>query len=241
LITSLIVLVTLAGAPGATDFDAFFEEFSAKRDEIQTLEARFQQKNVTPEETRATGGSIIYANPRRIVFRYLEPERGATYVVDEYRAYEYIPEIEQVEIHNIRDNPQAEIFFLGFEDNAEQLQQAYNLELFDPAGTAESVPEAARGLAIRPKPKNDEPLPFKEVRLYLREKDYLPVRIHVINDEESQTFIDISAFTINQPLPPEKAQIQLPEGVKVIEDGRLVETVGAGGKNLPGPVGAKPE
>ena len=229
------------GAASDNAFDAFFKDFSAKRDAIRTLEARFKQENKTPEETRVTEGSVVYVKPRRIVFRYEKPEVGATYVIDGYRAYEYIPEIQQVEIHDIGDNPQAEIFFLGFENNADALREAYNLELFDPQGTAEAAPGATKGLAIRPKPQEDQPVPFKEVRLYLREKDYLPVRIHVINDEESQTLIDIAGFKINEPLDPARAQVEVPAGAKIIENDRLVETVEGGGRRIPAPARAKPE
>ena len=238
---AILIFAAFVGAAENDTFDAFFKDFSAKRDDIQTLEARFKQENKTPEETRVTEGSVVYINPRRIVFRYEKPEVGATYVIDGYRAYEYIPEIEQVEIRDIGDNPQAEIFFLGFEDNADALREAYNLELFDPQGTAESAPGATKGLAIRPKPQEDQPVPFKEVRLYLREQDYLPVRILVINDEDSKTLIDISDFRINQPLEPSRAQVELPVGTKIIENDRLVETVEIEGRRVPAPAGAKPE
>ncbi len=232
---TILILASSLGAADSDAFNAFFKEFSAKRDSIQTLEATFKQENKTPEETRLTEGSVVYVKPRRVVFRYEKPEVGATYVIDGHRAYEYIPEIEQVEIRDIGDNPQAEIFFLGFEDNADALREAYNLELFDPEGTAEAVPGATKGLAIRPKPQEDQPVPFKEVRLYLREQDYLPVRIHVINDEDSQTVIDISGFRINQPLEPSRAQVSLPVGTKIIENDRLVETVEREGMRLPSP------
>jgi outer membrane lipoprotein-sorting protein len=238
---TILILAAFVGAAENEAFDAFFKDFSAKRDAIATLEARFKQENKTPEETRVTEGSVVYVNPRRIVFRYEKPEVGATYVIDAYRAYEYIPEIEQVEIRDIGDNPQAEIFFLGFEDNADALREAYNLELFDPQGTAESTPGASKGLAIRPKPQEDQPAPFKEVRLYLRDTDYLPVRIHVINDEDSETLIDISDFKINQPLDPSRAQVEVPAGTKIIENDRLVETVELEGRRLPAPAGVKPE
>ena len=238
---TILILAAFIAAPENDAFDTFFKDFSAKRDDIQTLEARFKQENKTPEETRATGGSVVYVKPRRIVFRYEKPEVGATYVIDGYRAYEYIPEIEQVEIRDIGDNPQAEIFFLGFENNADALREAYNLELFDPQGTAESAPGATKGLAIRPKPQEDQPVPFKEVRLYLREIDYLPVRIHVINDEDSEALIDISDFRINEPLDPSRAQVGVPVGTKIVENDRLVETVDIEGRRLPGPVGVKPE
>lgn len=238
---TIFILATFIGAAENDAFEAFFKDFSAKRDFIQTLEARFEQVNKTPEETRATGGSVVYVKPRRIVFRYEKREVGATYVIDGYRAYEYIPEIEQVEIRDIGDNPQAEIFFLGFENNADALREAYNLELFDPQGTAESAPGATKGLAIRPKPQEDRPVPFKEVRLYLREIDYLPVRIHVINDEDSEALIDISDFRINEPLDPSRAQVEVPVGTKIVENDRLVETVDIEGRRLPGPVGVKPE
>jgi outer membrane lipoprotein-sorting protein len=215
---------TIATAPS---FDAFFADFAKKRDAIRYMEARFTQKNISPEDTVDSAGSVVYVKPRRILFRYDKPDSGATYLVYDQKAYEYEPDVKQLQIYNLEDNPQTEIFFLGFDDNTAALRDAYDVDVFQSDGKG-----GAYGIAIRPK-KKEGSANFKEVRLYLRDADDLPYRIHIENEDESEVNINISDFAVNGKLDPAKARIALPEGTKIIDNDQLVETVGPEGKSVP--------
>ena len=239
--TGLLLLAALAAADAPDALEAFFAEFAAKRECIQVLEARFTQDDVLPEETLRSTGTVVYVKggsepgARRIVFRYEEPDEGATYLIDGRRLFEYQP-IKQLEIYDLGDNPQAEIFFLGFDDNTEALRKTYNVTLF----AVEDEKMGAHGVSIEPKPTpagaDAEPPPFREVRLFLREGDYLPVEIHIVNDEDAQEYIRISDVRVNHEIDPEKTQIALLEGTKIFEDDEYKETVGSGGKRVPAPI-----
>jgi len=231
MIGMILALVAAAVGEASPEFDAFFADFAEKRDRVNVLEARFSQMNVTPEETIHSQGAIVYVKPRRIVFRYDEPEPGMTYLIDGVKAYEYEPDIRQLQGYDLEDNRETEIFFLGFDNNAEGLRKAYDVALFEP----ENKEQGARGILLRPKKREKDGGFFEEVSLYLRDQDYFPYRIHVVNDAESSVVIEISDFTFNGPLDPAKTQIALPEGTRIIVNDELVEKVGPGGTSVPEP------
>jgi len=221
---ALITVAVLGADPAA--FDAFFPEFAQKRDGITGLAAQFIQTIGVPEERYTTGGTLVYTHPRRILFHTDDPDR--TTMIEGRRGYEYEPEIKQLVIFDIEDNPRASIFFLGFDNDTASLRASYDVSLF----TSSDDTRGSRGILIKPKADDDKPY-FIEVRLHLRDQDYLPYRIHIVNDEESQTTIDIKDFTVNVPPDPGKIQINAAEGTKVIENDEVLEIVGPGGKRFP--------
>ncbi len=228
MIASWILLgATLLGAADtAGDFEAFFKEFTAQRAAVKVLDATFTQTTVVPEETITTQGTLNFAQPRRFVIRTEDPKRET--LLDHRRGYEYEADLQQVLIFDMDDNPEASIFFLGFDDDTAALREAYDVKLFDTPGEA----QGPRGLVIRPKATDENPL-FMEVSLYLREGDLLPYRIRIENDEESTVTLEISNFKVNAQEPFVAPDIQVPEGTKIIENDQVIETVGPGGKRLP--------
>ena len=223
----LILAVMSAVAQGPADFDAFFEEFAKKRDGMRVLQARFVQETVVPEETLKNEGAIVYVKPKRLVFRYDAPE--PTYIIDGQEVYEYAPDLEQLQIYDLEDNPQTEAFFLGFDDDTNRLRKAYDIEVLDPQGE----PEAAKAVVLRPKPAENGETYFEKVTLFLRGSDYVPYRIEIVNDAESRVTIRVKDIVINGPLAPGQAQVKLPKGTAIIRDERLVETVAQESKLLP--------
>jgi len=231
MIAALILVAALcaADAPEAPDaaFDQFFAEFKAKRDGIESLEAKFTQKTIVPDETLATDGSIFYAKPRRILLRTEDPDRST--MVDGRLILEYEPEIRQLVIYDLGENPRADVFFLGFDDDTESLRRNYDVHLF----TTPDETAGGRGILLRPKDPDGEGYDFIEARLYLRDADFLPHRIHIQNDEDSEVIINVRDYRINIAPDPARAQIFAPEGTKVIKDDRVLKTVGPDGERYP--------
>lgn len=228
MITSLVLMgaALLGAAEPAGDFEAFFKEFTAQRAAVKVLDATFTQTTVVPEETLTTKGTLHFAQPRRFVIRTEDPKRET--LLDHRRGYEYEAELQQVLVFDMDDNPEASIFFLGFDDDTAALREAYDVKLFDTPGES----QGPRGLLIRPKADDTEPL-FKEVSLYLRAKDLLPYRIRIENDEESSVTLDIDNLQVNAQESPVAPDIVVPEGTKIVEHDQVIETVGPGGKHLP--------
>lgn len=208
--------------------DAFFAEFARKRDGIRVLEARFVQDDIVPEEAVRSLGTLVFARPQRIVFRYEGDDEGCVAAVDGRKTYDYLAEFEQIEIRTLHESPLLKLFFLAFDNDTDALRKAYDVSVFEVTPGPE-VGAATRKLVVRPwKVQGEEP-PFRELRLFLRSEDYLPIRIDIVNDEESRVSIGVSGFVKNAEETLAKTRIKLPEGTKVIEDdvARVVGPEGA--------------
>lgn len=216
----------LLATPDTPDFDAFFKEFAEKRAHVKVLEAEFTQTTILPEETLRTTGVIRFAQPRRFVIRTEEPRRET--LLENRRGYEHEADLEQVLIFDIENSAEASIFFLGFDNDTAALREAYQVELFKVLDND----DGPHGLLIKPKPGDDAGL-FQEVSLYLRAEDMLPYRIHIVNDAESTVILDMTEVKVNHQEVPVAPDIFVPEGTKIVQNDRVVETVGPGGKRLP--------
>lgn len=208
----------IASVAQGNEFDEFFKGFKEKRDGIGSLIAHFTQRTVLPDEVITTEGTLYYSRPRRILFKTDEPDRAT--LVDGRRGYEYDAEIRQLTIFDIEDHPRADIFFLGFDDDTEALQRAYQVQLMITHDA-----KGMHGIKIEPKPDSDDEVYFMAVNLYLRDEDYLPYRIHIVNDAESEVFIDIDDIKPQPETDLKSARVLVPAGVKIIENDTVVATV----------------
>lgn len=222
----VMAAVALLAQPDSVD--AFYKEFALRRADINTLRANYTERTVTPEEVFESEGTLVYAKPRRIVRRMAPPE-NTTLIVDDRRVYQYEPEIKQLVIYRLDDDPRANLLFLGFDSDMESLREAYQVSLF----SVEEQASGKKGILIQPK-EGDTEAWFKEVNLYLDDKDYLPYRIRMVNEDNSQVIIEVRDLKKNPELDPSESQAMIAEGTKVIEDDRVLETVAAGGKVVPG-------
>ena len=207
--------------------DDFFAEFAKRRAGIATLRANYTEQTITPEERFENEGTLTYAKPRRIVRRTAPPD-NVVILIDDTRCYQYEPEIKQLVIYELNNDPRASLLFLGFDSDIAALRDAYDVSLF----TVEEEASGKRGILIKPKPDDKEAW-FKEVNLYLDEQDYLPFRIRMVNEDSSQLIIEVKDIQKNPKLGPADTQAAIAEGTKVIQDDQVLETVGTGGKLVP--------
>ena len=222
-IAFLISLLGSAAALSATvDTETFFADFASKRDKIRVLQATFKQETVTPDETLNSEGTLFYARPKRLIFRYSDPVLA--YVIDGLRAYEYDDELKQLQIFDLDDRPETEAFFLGFDNDAGRLEEAYVVEVEQGKG---------ENWLVTLTPRNKKEKFFERVRLTLRPEDLLPTEIHIVNDQESEVWIRVMNYEINGAVEAGGAQVLVPEGTLVVENDRYVETIGPGGRRFP--------
>lgn len=222
-----VVLIAQAQTPDPS-FQDFFEQFKAKRDQVISLRAAFEQKTVTPDEITESRGIISYAKPKRLLFRY--QDESLVYAMDGTRIYEYDGEIEQLQIFEIEERPETALMFLGFENNAKELEEGYAIRIYSPPN------ENTTAVELSPKDPEGDDAYFKKVTLYLRPQDYLPIEIHIENEEESHVYMTLENIQVNVTLEANDTQIFLPEGTDILKDDDYVERVGVGGKRLPPPL-----
>ncbi|MCC6796507.1 MAG: outer membrane lipoprotein carrier protein LolA [Candidatus Hydrogenedentes bacterium] len=230
MIASAVVLALSAFA-AEQPVEDFFAEFVAKREHIQTLTAKFRQDNITPDETRSSGGEIVFVKPKQLRIEYMDPK--IVYAVDGSRVYNYEADLEQVQVYDVEDSPQLDAFFIGFDNDPKRLRDAYDVSLLEaPQGSC-----GQRVLKLVPKKlaSEDEALsqPYKEIRLLLRKDDLLPCKIEAISDEQTSFVMEISDYLINAAGINPSIRFHVPEGTKIIVNETDVSRVNAGGKELP--------
>jgi outer membrane lipoprotein-sorting protein len=230
----LWILPFLAAAgDGSTNgtLEAFLDDFSERRAAVENVQAIFIQEEISPDDAVRSEGTLVFVQPRRILFRYADPE--IAYLVDGLRVYEYDAEFEQVQAFDLENDPEADALFLGFGGNPDRLREAYDLSLVP------ALPESCgvQVLTLRPKLDMDDDdgmaSLFEEARITLGGDDLLPCRIEIINSAESRIEITIVEYRVNKPIESGSDRLELPEGTRIIEDDALTETVGSEGAVLP--------
>lgn len=212
------------------DVQEVFRLFSEGRDEVKSMQARFTQMTMTPDDESVSEGSIVYVNPKRIIFRYDEPP--IAYMIDLSDAYEYDEELEQILVYDIEDRPEAEAFFLGLESDTTKVQEAYDMRLLP----AENPERDAFALELVPIPIEEEEPVFEKVTLQLRKGDYLPTRIFIVNDEDSTVLFKLDQFILNAALPRDRSHLFVPENTDVVINDVAMDPAGAAGRFFPDPL-----
>lgn len=227
-----LLAVTAAILAAPPDADTLFERMREARGDIEVIEAAFTETSTLPDEVLVTSGTLLYARPRRIIYRTNDPAR--TTLVEQDFGYEYEPDLKQLMMYDLSEHPQVDAFFLGFHDDLDSLRAAYEVETFEPGDES----AGAAGVQLTPKPENAGDAFFVEARVFLRAQDLLPCRIRIQNESDTFTTIDIDqdSMVINGNPPPENTQIFLPEGTDIIRNGELWRTVDEGGEHLPDPI-----
>ncbi len=214
-------------AESLPDFEEFVEEFREKRADIMTLQARFRQHNFTTADRFTNEGELLYIRPRRLLFRYSDPP--VTYAVDDLMVYEHDADLAQVQQMRLEDHPETEALFLGFESDLTRLREAYAVSLFTP----DEDECGSVGLRLEPEVDAEEARGFfEEAWLYLRDEDYIPCRIHLINPDGSQVLIEIPDPEVNVKLTPRETSVWVPRGTRIVPEQGPVETAGAEGRWL---------
>jgi outer membrane lipoprotein-sorting protein len=206
-----------------------FQSFLDQRDAVKTLTARFHQETIAPDELIESEGSLVYINPKRILFRYDKPL--ITYMIDAERNYEYDEENEQLVVYDLDGGPEAEAFFLGFENNRAKVLEAYSIS----SEASDNPKEFLPTVVLTPKTDDPEELFFERVYMKIKLNNSMPSQIIIINDEENKVIFYLDEYEINTPLQDDRKQLHIAEGTEIIINDEYVGQADVGGKTYPEP------
>lgn len=223
---AVLALVAQVQEP-SPEAEAFLSAYSAERDGLETLQARFVQWTYTPDEDIKSEGTVTYVRPKRIIFRYDDPP--LSYMIDGTHAYEYDEELEQILVYDIEGQPEAEAFFMGMESDIGEIRKAYQIHVLPP----DDAIDGAHAVRLTPHPNDDlEPL-FEHVTLQLRKQDYLPTQILIRNDEDSRVEYTLTGFEKNGELAEDTSQILVKEGSDIVINDVALDRAGPEGHYFP--------
>lgn len=210
------------------ELNDFFKKYTEAREKIDVLVAEFTQKSIYPDETYISTGKLIFVKPRRLVFYTEDPQKYT--LIENKKIYEYEPDIKQITIYDLEEQIDTELFFLAFAQDLNELRKKYHvipIQLSDERGK--------NGVSIKPFKENEEDAQFEEIVLYLRDENFLPYRLRIVNKDDVQTIVDFENMEINGKISLEDTQIYLPPGTNVIENDVQKEIVSGDGKRIPEP------
>jgi len=229
--TSLLLAAAALMPAAVPDEAEFFARFKEAREGIEVLQAEYTEKNITPDETFLAEGTLLYANPRRILRTTHYPYHAAV-LIDGTTSYQYEPEVRQLVIHELDNSPEADILFFGFDSDVDRLREHYDISLF----VLEDHPLGELGLELQPKEGTEAEGLFARALLYLRDDNLLPHRVQLVFDAESQLVVEMSDYTVNAAIEPAESQIEVAEGTAIIRNDEIVREVSGGPELLPAPI-----
>ena len=228
MITLFILLGTLFPTATTLTYEEFTTQFEEKRKDIQVVEARYRQSDMYPGEVMQTTKNLLYIRPRRLVLW----DEESTQLIDNKRFYEYEPLVRQLEITDFDENPLADIIFAAFDESVDHLADTYDLAIF----TVLEYDEGSHGLRIRPLPDTSAAEYFQEATIYLRDEDFLPYRILIEHDADTQRLFEIYDYRVNHEYDPEDTRIVVAPGTRIILNNQPIDTVGDVEQRIPDPI-----
>ncbi len=175
---------------------------------IETLEAEFVQRKesallIEPEEAL---GRFYFAAPDRVRWEYTTPN-PISMVIDGERMTTWYRDLEQAERIDIGRQSQRVLEYLGAGSSLVTL-----LEYFDVALHLPTDPREPLQLELSPR--------FERVarrlagmNLWVDPELYLPVRLTYVEADGDTTDYRFSAFRLDQGIPDERFELDLPESV----------------------------
>ncbi len=202
-------------APGLTllqRFDALLARVQYEQKRLRTLQADFIQEKASeflaaPESSR---GTVSFASPDRVRWEYLSPKPVSLVIHDDVMLtwYRDLGRAERVRIGRLS----SQVFqYLNANSSLDSLLRYFRANVSFPKDLSEPfkvelIPRFAR-VARR----------LASMTLWIDRKLFLPVRVRYVEPNGDVTEYQLQHLRINEPIPPERFELQLPPGVVVRE------------------------
>ncbi len=175
---------------------------------IRTLEADFVQRkeSVLLLEPERAVGSFYYASPDRVRWEYASPN-PISMVIDGERMTTWYRDLGQAEQIDIGRQSQRVLEYLGAGSSLSTLLEYFDVALHMPGDTA-----APYELELAPRFERVARR-LSSMSLWVDAESYLPVRLHYVEPDGDTTDYRFSDFRVNQGIPAERFELELPESV----------------------------
>ena len=185
---------------------------SARR---QTMQADFVQtkESLLLQETLESRGVFSYRSPDMARWEYVEPD-PVSLVIRGEEMIAWYPDLERAERYQVGRQSQRVVEYLGASTSIIALQDYFDVYLHVPQDI-----EAPYKLRLEPRYKRIEKR-IKLLEIWVEPEGYLPVRLRYVEADDDVTDYHFRNFRINEEIPPERFEIELPAGIE-IEDRQL--------------------
>ena len=218
----LAVAVAVAAAPPAppdprapglspsSRLQALSERIRAEHQRLRTLEAEFTQHKESEMllEAETARGVFSYAAPDRVRWEYVSPI-PITVVIRGDEMTTWYHDLEQAERLEIGRYSQQVLRYMGAGTSLETLLQHFDVTLALPEDRA-----APYRLELAPRYERVAKR-LAGMTVWIDPELFLPVRIRYLEPGGDLTEYRFEDYRVNEPIPPDRFRLELPEGVVV--------------------------
>ncbi|MFQ5957222.1 MAG: outer membrane lipoprotein carrier protein LolA, partial [Candidatus Brocadiales bacterium] len=193
-------------AKEALDLEAVLDEMDAANLGLKTMmaEVTYTRTIFLLDEEEVSEGTLRYKKPRKLRLEF-EPPNEEVDVSDGDFFWVYKPKERQVEKYKLAEGETTELNFFefGYEGSVGKAKENYFIEIIsaDDAGESEGKNEGIYILKLIPKPSATQMPQYNEIRLWVDDSIWLPVRMELYESEgEVINRIELWEIKINESL-----------------------------------------
>ncbi|MFQ5862132.1 MAG: outer membrane lipoprotein carrier protein LolA [Candidatus Brocadiales bacterium] len=205
------------------DLETVLDEVDAASLKFETIQAQitYTRTIFLLDEEEVAEGTLRYKKPKKLQLKF-NPPRDEVDISDGKFFWVYKPKERQVEKYQLAEGDTTELSFFefGYEGSVEKAKENYFIEMIPDAEAEESEGknEGIYILKLIPKPSVTQTPQYNEIRLWIDDSIWLPVRMELYESEgEVINRIELWEIEINVSLDDDIFQFDVPEGVEVIE------------------------
>lgn len=210
-------LATSREVSAPKNLDEVLAEIDKANTAFRTLKAdiTFTRTITLLESTETSQGEMSYKKPRKLYLKFYPP-RNEINIVDGKYVWVYHPAEKQAEKYEMDKGKQSSqglsFFEFGYGESVESAKKNYKITLLE---TKEEGKERFYILDLRPK---DPISQYSDIRLWVEEGFWLPVRIELYESEgEVVNVIELKNIKLNKSMSDKLFIFDVPRGVEVIE------------------------
>jgi len=199
-----------ASPPQADSAGQILERAAAKYAEVRSLQANFSMSFENPLlRSKSTGTGVLYQKrPDRLLLRFSEPA-GDVIMSDGRYFWIYYPSTDP---NQVLRSPASAGGASGVDLQAQFLgdpTRRFRSELVD-----EETVAGRRAWELRLTPL--EPMGYRQLRVWIDQRDYLARRFEITEDNGSVRRFDLSGLRVNAALADDLFEFTVPAGARVI-------------------------
>ena len=180
-----------------------------------TMQADFTQTKESSllQETLESAGVFTYQTPDLARWEFVEPD-PVSLVIRGDEMVTWYRDLQRAERYQVGRQSQKVLEYLGASTSIIALLDYFTVYLHMPEDAAEPYK-----LRLEPRYKRIEKR-IKLLEIWVEPQRYLPVRLRYVEADDDVTDYRFDNFRINEEIPPERFEIELPVGIE-IEDRQL--------------------
>lgn len=211
-LTIAVSPATLGGAPrstGAVTLDQVLAQISARQKTIETLQSGFRQEKTMAmmASPQVSTGTFAYSKPDRVIWTYGAPSPVTMLIRDGWLTTWY-PQLNKAEKLEIGSYQERIFRYMAAPGSLDELQKYFDFTF------RQSRSEPVYTLELIPKTKTLEKR-VKRITLWIDRDSLLTTKFEYVDGGGDLTRYEFRDVKINEPLPADMFELNLPAGVRV--------------------------